>query len=98
MGLGHCDNINRMITLSVITLSGFHCICELNDQQNTVCFTTMKNYLRSSTFNLENIILLSSVYEIVTWVVVHSEFETQSPGKKLKFNEQTGTGKTQSFS
>ncbi len=27
MGLGLCktDNINRMITLSVITLSGFHC-------------------------------------------------------------------------
>ncbi len=26
MGLGQCDHINRMITLSVITLSGFHCI------------------------------------------------------------------------
>ena len=25
-GLLKCDNINRMITLSVITLSGFHCI------------------------------------------------------------------------
>ena len=25
-GLGHFDNINRIITLSVITLSGFHCI------------------------------------------------------------------------
>ena len=26
LGLGHFDNINRMITISVITLSGFHCI------------------------------------------------------------------------
>ncbi len=25
LGLGKCDNINRMITLSVITLSSFHC-------------------------------------------------------------------------
>ena len=25
MGLGQCDHINRMITLSMITLSGFHC-------------------------------------------------------------------------
>jgi hypothetical protein len=25
LGLGHFDNINPMITISVITLSGFHC-------------------------------------------------------------------------
>jgi hypothetical protein len=26
MGLDQCDHINQMITLSVITLSSFHCI------------------------------------------------------------------------
>ncbi len=38
LGLGHFDNINRMITLSVITLSGFHCITipNWNDPTKTV--------------------------------------------------------------
>jgi hypothetical protein len=26
MGLGHSDHINQMITLTVITLSGVHCV------------------------------------------------------------------------
>jgi hypothetical protein len=29
LGLGHFDNINRMITISVITLSGFHYISKM---------------------------------------------------------------------
>ena len=38
LGLGHFDNINRMITLYVITLSGFHCITipNWNDPTKTV--------------------------------------------------------------
>jgi len=40
LGPGRSDNINRMITLSVITLSGFHCTLtsrfweHLSDLQN----------------------------------------------------------------
>ena len=51
LGLGHYDNINRMITISVITLSGFHCI--------TINFQFTLNFMFQKTIsNLAIIICL----------------------------------------
>ncbi len=38
LGLGQCDHINRMITLSVITLSGFHCSLQCYKVSQTLHF------------------------------------------------------------
>jgi hypothetical protein len=47
LGLGHFDNINRMITISVIIVSGFHC-----SEQN-VLFNTLSLSCINTQCNLE---------------------------------------------
>ena len=53
MGPGHSDNINQMITLSVITLSGFY--CSLNLTEKDLDFNIAIAIRQGLRYNLENI-------------------------------------------
>ena len=49
MGLGQCDQINRMITLSVITISGGHCIGVLWIYTIAVLFNSKGKFVWNAT-------------------------------------------------